>query len=115
MSAAVQPHPESGASAGGIRLPIACANATPPRAAQGNRAPAATESRAQVHAAGARTEHGEDGEDATLPAASTEAFSGARGATFHHGSTLFHFLLSSNTFRCPLSRSRGTSTSARIL
>jgi hypothetical protein len=110
MSAVVAPHPESGASAGGIRLPIACANATPPRAAQGNRAAAATQSRAQVHAAAARAEHGEDGEDATLPAASTGASSGARWATFSPATALFHFLLSSNTFRCPLSRSRGTST-----
>lgn len=72
-------HPESEAPAGGIRLPIARAGAEPSRAAEGNRAPGATRSRAQARAL-ASAEHSEDGEDATLPAASTTASSPSRWA-----------------------------------
>jgi hypothetical protein len=61
-------HPELGAPAGGIRLPIAHATAWPTRAVQGNRALGATRSRAAGLA-----EHGEHGENATLPEASTLA------------------------------------------
>lgn len=75
-------HPEPGAPAGGIRLPIARAGAEPARAAEGNRAPGATRSRAQERAA-TSDEHGEDGEDATLPAASTAASSPSRWAPSH--------------------------------
>jgi hypothetical protein len=74
-------HPESGAPAGGIRLPIARANAGPVGAAEGKRAPGAT----PKPRAGARpeacAEHGEDGEDATLTGASTLASSLARWAS----------------------------------
>jgi hypothetical protein len=80
-------HPELEAPAGGIRPPIARANAWPPRTAEGNRAPAATQSRAQMGADSAHVEHGEDGEDATLPAASTVASFRARWATLHVAST----------------------------
>lgn len=66
------PHPESEAPAGGTRLPIAHSSASPTRTAQGNRAPGATRSRAQEVAVGG-LEHGEHGEDATLPGASTLA------------------------------------------
>ena len=59
----VAAHPELEAPAGGIRPPIARANAWPPRAAEGNRAPAATRRRAQTCADSAHVEHGEDGED----------------------------------------------------
>ena len=72
--------PEPEAPAGGIRLPIARVNAEPAGAAEGNRAPGATQSRAQGRAS-ARAEHGEDGEDATLPAASTTAHSPPRWAS----------------------------------
>jgi len=75
-------HPEPEAPAGGIRLPIARAHARPSRAAKGKRAPGATRSRAQADAATACAEHGEDGEDATLPEASTVALlTGAMGVT----------------------------------
>lgn len=73
-------NPEPGAPAGGIRLPIARADAEPTRAAEGNRAPGATRSRAEERAV-ASDEHGEDGEDATLPAASTTASSSSRWAS----------------------------------
>ena len=66
--------------------PIAHGDATPPRTAKGNRAPGAARSRAQKVATTAPTlvqvrkatvEHGEDGEDAALPAASMVALSRA--------------------------------------
>jgi transposase len=75
-------HPELGAPAGGIRLPIARASAEPSRAAEGHVAPGATRSRAQQRAH-ASDEHGEDGEDATLPEASATASSSSRWATTH--------------------------------
>src|SRR6185312_5080216 len=75
-------HPEPGAPAGGIRLPIARAEMRPSRAAKGKRAPGATRSRAPADAGTACAEHGEDGEDATLPEASTVApLTGAMGVT----------------------------------
>jgi hypothetical protein len=56
MTAVLAPHPELGAPVGDIRPPIARANAMPPRAAKGNRAPGATRSRAQAYAAAACAE-----------------------------------------------------------
>jgi integrase len=105
-------HPEPGDPAGGIRLPIDRALASPTRTAQGKRAPAATRSRAQAHAVQARAEHGEDGEAATLPEASTAAYSLARwdAATLLAASSI-----PSSTFvspNPPPSDSRGTSTGA---
>jgi len=73
--------------------PIAHGNAAPPRAAQGNTATAAARSRAQavaaatsaiVHERIATAEHGEDGEDAALPAASMVALSPAVMGTGLH-------------------------------
>src|SRR5580700_8689951 len=64
-----------------LRLPIARANAWPSRAAQGNRAPGATRSRAQRDAGTASGEHGEDGEDATLPCAARDGMLSARWAS----------------------------------
>jgi hypothetical protein len=72
MSVVGRRHPESGAPARGTLLPIARATARPPRAAEGNRAPGGTRSRAQDVAEG-DVEHGGDAEDATLPGASTVA------------------------------------------
>ena len=81
MTPMLAPHPKLGAPAGGIRPPIARATALPSRAAEGNQAPGATRSRAQGYADEACPEHGEHGEDATLPGASTAARWSVRWAT----------------------------------
>jgi transposase InsO family protein len=59
--------PESEVPAGGALRPSSAAHATPTPAAKGKRAPGAARSHAQ------RSEHGEDREEATLPAARTPA------------------------------------------